>query len=383
MTFWQDARAQLHIGIGNLLLRLRRYEAAADSYERVLRIRPDIPYAEFQRAWCLLEVPGRRTDGIAGFQKLLKQSPSAGGYYLLACGLQMESRHEEAIEAFGEVLRLERSSTPVFFYNYAISLEAVRRFEEAVDAYRNAALLDPSDAEAWAKLGALLAGLGRWRDAAPCQERALRLAPGLTHALNLASTFYELNRLDEAERVLRDAVDVAPQSADAKALLANVLAGQDRYDEAVTMARDACACRSGVMSSQTVLAGVLSEAGYLDEALRVAKAAADAAPNDAWAHGALGGVYLKMNDGVSALAAFERMADCLEPETDRLPSSPWVQCLLGRGVALSLLGRHDRAVVTFEDVLRTDPEFFERWPEVAPHYQLSREAVQVGEAVQS
>ena len=48
---------------------------------------------------------------------------------------------------------------------------------------------------------------------------------------------------------------------------------------------------------------------------------------------------------------------------------------MGRGVALSLLGRHDQAVVTFEEVLRTDPEFFERWPEVAPHYQLSsREA---------
>ena len=51
--------------------------------------------------------------------------------------------------------------------------------------------------------------------------------------------------------------------------------------------------------------------------------------------------------------------------------SAWVSCIVGRGVALSLLSRHDEAMEAFDEVLRTDPEFFDRWPEVAPHYQLS------------
>jgi tetratricopeptide (TPR) repeat protein len=112
-----------------------RYAAAANSYERVLRIRPDDPHVQFQRAWCLLEAPGRRIDGITGFQTLLKQSPSAGGYYLLARGLQKESRHDEAVEAFREAVRLEGSGTADLYHNYAVSLEALRRFEEAVDVY--------------------------------------------------------------------------------------------------------------------------------------------------------------------------------------------------------------------------------------------------------
>ena len=41
-----------------------------------------------------------------------------------------------------------------------------------------------------------------------------------------------------------------------------------------------------------------------------------------------------MNDGESALAAFERMAECLAPERDRLPSSPWVSYATGRGSLL-------------------------------------------------
>jgi tetratricopeptide (TPR) repeat protein len=375
MMFLRDARAQFHYRVANLFLRLHRHGAAANSYERVLRIRPDDPHVQFQRAWCLLEVTGRRIDGIIGFQKLLKQSPSAGGYYLLACGLQKESRHEEAVEAFREAVGLERSGTADFFHNYAVSLEALRRFEEAVDAYRTAAQLNPLDADSWGNLGGVLAGLGRWKDAAPCQERAIRLAPSLTHGLNLGSTLYELNRLDEAERVLRDALGLDPRSADAKELLALVLAGQDRYDEAIKIAREICVAKPDAVSSRVVLAGVLSEAGCLDEALKEAKAAADTAPTDARSHGALGAVYMKMNDGSAALAAFGRMAECLAPETDRLPSSPWVSCIAGRGVALSLLGRHDEAVATFEEMLRIDQDFFERWPEVAPHYQLSlREA---------
>src|SRR5687767_10921117 len=99
MMFLRDARAQFHYRVANLFLRLHRNEAAANSYERVLRIRPDDPHVQFQRAWCLLEVPGRRIDAIIGFQNLLKQSPSASGYYLLACGLQKETRHEEAVDA--------------------------------------------------------------------------------------------------------------------------------------------------------------------------------------------------------------------------------------------------------------------------------------------
>lgn len=375
MTFLRGARATFHCRLANLLLRLHRYAAAARSYERVLHISPDDPYVQFQRAWCLLAIDARRGDGITGFQELLKQSPSAGGFYLLACGLQEESRHEEAVEAFREAIRLEGSGPADLFYDYGVSLEVLRHFEESADAYHRAAQLNPSDAEAWGNQGAVLAGLGRWKDAAPCLERAMRLAPNVTHALDLASTLYELNRLDEAERVLRDAVVLDPRSADVKEWLATVLAGQERYDEAIAIARATCESSSDAPSSRAALARVLAEAGLLDEALRIARAAANAAPQDPWTHAALGTVCIKMNDGEPALAAFERMAECLVLEGDRLPSSPWVRCIVGRGVALSLLSRHDEAMAAFEDVPHADQGFFERWPELAPHYERSsREA---------
>jgi tetratricopeptide (TPR) repeat protein len=371
----RDARAQFHYRVANLFLRLHRDEAAANAYARVLRIRPNDAQAQFQRAWCLLHVPRRRNEGITAFQSLLRVSPSAAGFFLMGCGLQQESRHEEAVQAFREAARLESPGAADLHYNYAMSLTALRRLEDAADAYGNATHLNPSDGEAWGNLGAAFAELGRWKDAAPCQERAMRLAPSLTHGLNLGSTLYELNRLEEAERVLRDVLVLDPRSVDAKEWLATVLTAQDRYDEAIKIARETCESNSDAVSSRVVLAGALSEAGCLDEALRIATAAAEAAPEDARVHGALGTVYVKMKDGAAALAAFERMAECLIPDADRLPSSPWVSYLTGRGVAFSLLGRHDDAMAAFSDVLSIDREYFERWPEVAPYYQLSsREA---------
>ncbi len=367
---WRNARARFHCHVASLFLRLHRYEAAADAYKRALHHCPDDVHLEFQRAWCLLEVPRRRADGIIGFQKLLRQSPSSGGYYLLGCGLQREARYEEAVDAFREATRHEGFETADFFHNYAFCLEAVRRYEEALDAYRIAAQLNPSDADAWSNLGGLLAELGRWTDAAPCQERAVRLAPDATRIVHFASTLYELSRLSEAERVLRDAVVTNPRSVDVRDWLAMVLAGQDRYEEAIAVARANAASPSAPIWSRIVLASVLSEAGCSDEALQVAKAAVEAAPHDAKAHGALGDVYLKMNACGSALDAFERAERlCRNPQP--LPASDWIRCASGRAVALSLLDRHEEAMAAFAEVLRADPEFLERWPEVASHHQRS------------
>jgi tetratricopeptide (TPR) repeat protein len=168
--------------------------------------------------------------------------------------------------------------------------------------------LNPSGGEAWGNLGAAFADLGRWKDAASCLERAMRLAPSLLHALNLGETLYELNRLDEAERVLRESLVLDPRSIEAKETLAMALAGQDRYDDALTLARELCALTPVALSSRVVLAGVLTEAGRLEEALHEAISARESDPSDPSPQFALGFIHVKMNNGKAALEAFERVS---------------------------------------------------------------------------
>jgi tetratricopeptide (TPR) repeat protein len=367
------ARAGLHWRLANLFLRVHWWEAAANAYGRALRIQPNDPSLQFQRAWSLLEVPHRRAEAIAAFDSLNKSAPSAFGYYLMACGLQQERRHEDAVQAFREVERLDPTVHGDFdySYNYAKSLASLGRFEEATDRLENTVRLYPSDAEAWAFLGMMFASLGRWKDAVPCQERAMRFAPSAEHGLQLGETLLWLNRLDEAERVLRECLAIDPRSTDIKEDLALVLASQDRREEALALAQEICAVKQVAPSSRVALACVLSAAGRLSEALQEANRAAEASSSDPRTQVVLGSIHVEMNNGAAALAAFDRVADSLVESTERLPASLQVCCAAGRGNALSVLGRHEEAMSAFEEALRGDPEYFERSLEGRSHYDRS------------
>ena len=95
----------------------------------------------------------------------------------------------------------------------------------------------------------------------------------------------------------------------------------------------------------------------------------DGAPDDPQAYIALAEVFLEMKDGTSALASFERMGECLASEANRVALSARVRLLLGRGAALSLLGRQDEAEAAFDEALRIDPEFLGCWPEAVSRYR--------------
>ena len=151
-----------------------RHEAAASAYQRVLGA-PGNPQAQFQRAWSLLNVESRRDEGIEAFRNLLQSSPSSEGYFLLGCGLQEERRYNEAVEAFQEAARLESRGTSNLHYNCGVALTALRRWHEARDAFQHAVEPSPSEAGAWDGLGTALAHVGQLRDAAPCHRRAIRL----------------------------------------------------------------------------------------------------------------------------------------------------------------------------------------------------------------
>jgi tetratricopeptide (TPR) repeat protein len=197
----------------------------------------------------------------------------------------------------------------------------------------------------------------------------MRLEPCVAHGLNLARTLYELNQLEEADVVLRQVLAIEPGSVPAKESLANVLTGQDRYDEAIALARELCAHDPGSWTARLVLAGALSEAGHAVDALGEAQVVVTLQPGEAAGYCVLGGIHLKMTHGDRALVAFERALECPGVMDDRLASGAWIACIVGRGAALAQLNRHADAMADFEEVLRVDATFFDRWPEIAPYYQ--------------
>ena len=79
-----------------------------------------------------------------------------------------------------------------------------------------------------------------------------------------------------------------------------------------------------------------------------------------------------MDDATAALAAIERAAACFAAEREPHHRLIVARCASIRGAALSMAGRHDEALLAFDELLRLEPDFFERWPELAAPYELSR-----------
>lgn len=353
VDFLSKIGASWHYVVGNTLARFHRYQAAADAYGRVLRVFPDEEAIYFRRFWCQLHVPSCRGDGIVLLNRRLSLAPSSYGFYLLACGFQGEGRHAEAVAAFRRALQLDASQTSEFFAAFAVSLRMQRCLEDAVDACRSAAQLAPSSPEAWENLGGILGGLDRWTDAAPCFERASRLAPSVMRSVWLSYALEELGRFEEAERSIRQALTMRPESVEANRQLVHLLQKQERHEEAVALARRLRAADAECVPFRLALASALCDAGQLEEALAEATAAEAVAPTNAEVYEILGGVHIEMGNADAALTALEESERCGPPDDE-------VWHWVARGSALSALGRHIEAVAAFEAALRIDPELFQQ-----------------------
>ena len=174
----------------------------------------------------------------------------------------------------------------------------------------------------------------------------------------------------------KESLAIDPRSTEIKEFLVMVLAGYEAGDNALALAQELRKVKPVPLASRVVLAALLMEAGRLEEALQEAITAEGADPSDPRPQVVLGGIHLKMNNGEAALAAFERVQRCLDQNRDHLPISSRVWSAVARGDALSVLGRHEEAMSAFEDGLRIDAGFFERWPKLTVHYERSAREMQ-------
>jgi len=186
MPWWTGVAVRVNDYLGRIYLRLHLFDAASNAFDRVLRTRPTDFDALLYRGWTL-SYRRKYAEALPYLLQALKVRRSGWACYLLGRSLQAEDRHTEAIDVFREAIEFEDSNYEIdcVYCDLGVSLAASNQFAEAADAFGQAASLKPSDVEYWDLLGYTLTQLGRWRDAAGCQERVMRMAPSSAAALRL------------------------------------------------------------------------------------------------------------------------------------------------------------------------------------------------------
>ena len=175
---------------------------------------------------------------------------------------------------------------------------------------------DPESAVYAALLGSSYMRVGRYADARPALERALRLAPGsATNENHLAGALLALGRTAEALGHFRSAVAHAPRDSHLRFNLAKVLASThhdsnavDEYERALTLDPD-------FAEAHQQLGVLLFGRGALDAAISHLTRAADLAPASASIHADLGGA-LAERGRLDQAAAHLRRALQIDPSND-------------------------------------------------------------------
>ncbi|WP_436526895.1 tetratricopeptide repeat protein [Actinoplanes sp. HUAS TT8] len=127
--------------------------------------------------------------------------------------------------------------------------DAVRLLEEFLRA-------NPADVRGWHRLAGARIGLNQYEAALADAGRSLDLDPDCVPAIRMrALALYFLLRWSEMEQLALRATQLAPEDADAHALLAAAYSNQGRHEEAHAAARAALAIDPGQQAAIRILAG--------------------------------------------------------------------------------------------------------------------------------
>jgi tetratricopeptide (TPR) repeat protein len=205
--------AEEHYRRANALKNQGALQAAVESYDRAIALKPDYAHAFCNRAVVLGQL-GKLPEALASYDRALAIDPSDA---LAHCNrgmlLNAMGRKADALASFDSAIAVNAAFLAAHFGRAAL-LQERRQWAPALASYDRAIALNAGDAAIHCNRGTVLKQLERWGDALASFDRALalnsRLAPAYT---GRAEALYQLNRLQEALDSYNTTIGITPDAA--------------------------------------------------------------------------------------------------------------------------------------------------------------------------
>ncbi len=313
---------------------------------------------------------GRLTDALATYERILTQSGEdldamAGAGSVL---LKLD-RFDEAERRFRSVLSRDRESTSALIGLGAIQL-ARKRYQEALAIFRQVAERSGGSktATAYSNIGSVYVEMGKTELARQVLQKALEIDPGHVHAAKL------LAQIDQSEGSAEESIEKLRASLrrrkdpDGFLTLGRLLCQADKLDEAEDVLRKAMEQRPGHAETHYQLGTVLLSRSTPRAAEERFRRCIELDSKHAGARMQLG-VILGQRGQLEQAVRWLSEAIKLDPAHARAHYN--------LGVALRHLGQVDRAMGSLRRSLELDPEF------AKTHFNLGQLLVDQGKSAQA
>jgi tetratricopeptide (TPR) repeat protein len=242
-TFRQMADLEPDLGaraagqIIDTLREARDFTRASEEAEAAYKKYPSDRFVTYHRALLLSDL-GKGKEAVAEAKKLFNGQQDRDSWLTLAQICEKSKDYEEMGKALDAVERLSSSQDDkggVYFMRGAM-YERMKNYDAAEAEFRKALAIDAENASVMNYLGYMLADRNvRLEEAFKLISRALELEPSSGAYLDsLGWVYYRMEKLDQAETYLRQALVQVPHDPTVRDHLGDVLARRGKLKEAVT-----------------------------------------------------------------------------------------------------------------------------------------------------
>jgi protein O-GlcNAc transferase len=173
--------AEAHYNLGNVFLQQGKLDAAIDAYQQALKIKPEISEAH-NNLGTVLQKQGKLDAAVESYQQALSLKPDyAEAHYNLGNVFLQQGKLDAALKAYQQTLKIKPNNAHAH-HNLANALKLQGKLDAAVESYQQAISLNPNYAEVHQNLGNTLYEQANLEAAIESYHQALRLNPGFAPA---------------------------------------------------------------------------------------------------------------------------------------------------------------------------------------------------------
>jgi tetratricopeptide (TPR) repeat protein len=225
--------AKGHEQLGNTLLRLRKLNAAAESFRKSLRINSGQP-ALYRKLGKILSAQGKSDEATTAFAEAARLDPDPIMKKLAdAAEHQRGGRWSEASRIYRRVLRADPNNVDVMHQLATVSMRT-NRLEDAAELLRRAVEIRPKFAAAWTDLSIVLQLQEQFDEAVHCALSAVQIVPSQPHALLvLGESYFKYGDNEKAIATYEKGLRYEPNHVPLLSSLGNALRTAGRQHEAI------------------------------------------------------------------------------------------------------------------------------------------------------